>query len=508
VKRTLYLFALLICVGIAGCGDNSWSSGDRVLVAKWLYDGGLGKPERFDVVVFRYPKTPLVKGVPKNYIKRLLGLPGELLAILFGRLYRAEGPIPSFPEDANADPLRLWEPQHMHSKILDPNEGAGKKEWETRQFKIVRKPLPSLLAMRRPVYDNDHPAKDLEGILPPRWAGVEPTAWVADDKHGFRHDGSGNQVDWLRYRHILRPADWPLRNEGVIKEKDLPDGKQIRVYEPLVTPQEYERQVAAIAKREHKPQLITDYLAYNNVTVSFNVPRGYDAHNWVGDLMLECNLKVEKAQGEFCMELSKGVDRFQACWDLQSGTCTLVRLDKDGKRQELDSKTTRLKAPGDYALRFANVDARLTVWVDGDLPFGDGKEYDEPAQRGPTRNDLQPASLGSKGAAVHVHGLKLFRDTYYTLEGQGTDYTVRDADDPPEKRFVNATVDWSDPKTWEPLRQLHYRQLYVQPGHYLCLGDNSPQSSDSRDWGTVPERLMLGRALLVYFPFNRAGKIR
>jgi signal peptidase I len=59
----------------------------------------------------------------------------------------------------------------------------------------------------------------------------------------------------------------------------------------------------------------------------------------------------------------------------------------------------------------------------------------------------------------------------------------------------------------------------VQPGHYLCLGDNSPESSDSRQWGAVPERLMLGRALAVYYPFyfpfpplstpvNRVGTIR
>ena len=34
------------------------------------------------------------------------------------------------------------------------------------------------------------------------------------------------------------------------------------------------------------------------------------------------------------------------------------------------------------------------------------------------------------------------------------------------------------------------------------------ESSDGREWGLVPERLMLGRALVVYFPFNRAGTIK
>ena len=42
---------------------------------------------------------------------------------------------------------------------------------------------------------------------------------------------------------------------------------------------------------------------------------------------------------------------------------------------------------------------------------------------------------------------------------------------------------------------------YVQPGHTMCLGDNSAQSSDSRTWGTVPDRLMLGKAVFVFWPF-------
>ena len=45
--------------------------------------------------------------------------------------------------------------------------------------------------------------------------------------------------------------------------------------------------------------------------------------------------------------------------------------------------------------------------------------------------------------------------------------------------------------------------LYVQPDHFLGLGDNSPESSDSRSWGLVPKRLLLGKAVLVYYPFGR-----
>jgi signal peptidase I len=41
------------------------------------------------------------------------------------------------------------------------------------------------------------------------------------------------------------------------------------------------------------------------------------------------------------------------------------------------------------------------------------------------------------------------------------------------------------------------------PAHgYFALGDNSYNSYDSRYWGPVPEENLVGRGLLVYWPFN------
>src|SRR5437016_2063128 len=53
--------------------DPAWHTGDRVLVAKFLYDLnalGLDMPKRHDVVVFKYPKEPQKGHVTMNYIKR------------------------------------------------------------------------------------------------------------------------------------------------------------------------------------------------------------------------------------------------------------------------------------------------------------------------------------------------------------------------------------------------------------------------------------------------------
>jgi signal peptidase I len=447
--------------------DPGWNSGDRVLVAKFVYDLFSKDPDRLDVVVFKYPggndfpqTGPHRNHVPMNYIKRLIGLPGETIAISGGKLYYLsadKGPRYDDYEQARLDPdlmATLWKKEHMH---IDEATDL----FRDRKFQIIRKNPENILAMMRLVFDNDHPSSS-DPASTDRWISIAG-GWSALAARGFRHDGNdAGHTDWLRYHHILR--EFPGRRS-----------------------------------------LITDMMGYN--TYQSGVGGGGFGHspllgdNWVGDLILECEATIDNPQGELTLELSRGLDRFRARWDLGTGTCTLLRVTKDGE-QKLESKATAMKKKGTYRLRFANVDQRLVVWVDGELPFDNGVSYPPAKDLGPRpENDFEPASLGISGATVAIHKLKLFRDTYYTIGGarQGM----------PHEADVHG-FDPLDPEggRWKELRDPPFVTLYVQPDHFLCLGDNSPESSDGRSWGAVPRRLLLGRALLVYYPFGRAGRIR
>ncbi len=45
--------------------------------------------------------------------------------------------------------------------------------------------------------------------------------------------------------------------------------------------------------------------------------------------------------------------------------------------------------------------------------------------------------------------------------------------------------------------------ITVPDGQYFVLGDNSGSSHDSRMWGFVPKKLMIGQAMCIFWPITR-----
>jgi signal peptidase I len=454
-------------------------TGDRVLVLKPLYH--LRSPQRGDVVVFKYPEKPQENHIAANYIKRAMGFGSETIAIHRGELfvttsltYPDDNPLYPRPDD----PLDLWKPEYRYANsaqaetLFRASRDAGFTDKVPGGFQIVRKNEAQLLADRRIVWDNDKQPTDPAGRWP-RWNIVGDQApWKPDNPsapRAFSH--AGGNLDWIRYQHLVWRAD---------KGKGLAPWRwgAGETGQPVAGP-------------------VDNMLGYN-AGIDFNPvvqqPQARDrdsadAQRWVGDLVLECEVELSGGSA-VVLELSKGANRFQAKFG--DGEVALARVGP-GAAEFGNPKQPCKVREGTYKLRFANVDHRLWVWVDDKrIDFGPAGDYspvevtsyepeDKDNKEGWTRaNDVEaPASIGARGPVAKVAGIKLSRDIYYTRGGG---------------------------------EQTEADIFYVQPGHYLCLGDNSAQSSDSRRWGAVPERLMLGKAVFVFWPAfphpNRVGFIK
>ena len=149
--------------------------------------------------------------------------------------------------------------------------------------------------------------------------------------------------------------------------------------------------------------------------------------HWVGDLTLSASVEVASTKGELCFELIKGGLPHRCIINLETGAARFTRGE-----QTLLEHDSPIKGPGRYQVDFANVDDRLTLWVNGRSIYESGVEY----ERGdevpvPTAADLSPAGVAVRNGSVTVSDLVLKRDIYYTQYPGQIDYgTVFENRDP------------------------------------------------------------------------------
>lgn len=51
----------------------------------------------------------------------------------------------------------------------------------------------------------------------------------------------------------------------------------------------------------------------------------------------------------------------------------------------------------------------------------------------------------------------------------------------------------------------HIGKVTVPANHYFMMGDNEPNSCDSRYWGSIPHSSVIGKAFVRIWPFSRLG---
>ena len=84
-----------------------------------------------------------------------------------------------------------------------------------------------------------------------------------------------------------------------------------------------------------------------------------------------------------------------------------------------------------------------------------------------------------------------------------------DLHDPHESESPDRPGGYSNPGFPAQYLTTPTERFTVPPHSYFALGDNSYNSSDSRYWGIVPEKNVIGRGFVVYWPFSsRWGFIR
>lgn len=71
----------------SGSMESTLNIGDRLIGNRLAYV--FGEPERFDVIMFKYPDDET-----KDYIKRVIGLPGETVTIKNGKVYINDSDVP------------------------------------------------------------------------------------------------------------------------------------------------------------------------------------------------------------------------------------------------------------------------------------------------------------------------------------------------------------------------------------------------------------------------------
>lgn len=440
---------------IAGRNHPSYG-GDRIVVGKYPYH--ISSPKRWDVFVFMYPGN-----TRDNYIKRLVGLPGETLRIAAGNLYTR--PL----EDKGTD----------------------------KPFSIARKPPEKILATMCNVYDNDLSNEKYynETQAPRRWTSGAGSVWEKLEKGIYNSKSTDpNSINWLVYQHIVPTYDSLINYYRHSKPYNAPD---------------------------YRPSLITDVNAYNCVHPRDAQPTPWNVGvHWVGDLIVECTVKPEQKKGKVHLKLVKGGVNFSAVIDLENEQATLgASCFPDFKPKA----SINVKEGKPMKLRFANVDDALYLWVNDKIAAFDATtEYSNADNDQPTPDDLAPVYVGVEGVNIQLSHLKLFRDLYYIAAPNPSPnrFAMNDFKNgllPYDTSSAKEMEDfYRNPSRWlNHFADRNRLEFDLDKGQYFAMGDNSSHSEDGRFWenkslGTpyyVDESLIIGKAYYVFWPHVLNGYI-
>lgn len=510
--------------------NHATFSGDRILVSK--FDYVFSNPQRWDVLVFKYPKEAHM-----NYIKRLIGLPGESLLIQDGDIFVRSGNV---------------------------------NEWT-----IARKPPHKIRAMRRIVSDTNFRAAvlvkqgwpSLWQPFPSEQAGGKPSWKVEQTADKWQAElASTPEPSWLRYYHKF-PNDetWShVLAGGDLGPVDPYSSNLVTDYLAYNSSTECDRTRVYTSSGELRAEIEGDTTAFDLAERESWLTRGgvdrvNDGYHWVGDLMGEFDIEIGSDTGTLLVDLVEFGVHFRCEINVADGQATLSassegELPAIFNGQSTLTAQTPLRGAGSYRVEYANFDDSLVLWINGRVvKFDQAAEFDSrqirktPAERRPywTANDpldAAPLGIGGQGLACKVTRAQVHRDIYYIAvqDGGFSDFVTNS-----QARLLSAIPDaeaqaklktagsgeitarvYAHPQWWDKTNLFTQRgslPFQLEADQYFPMGDNSSASSDARSWSGhnyVEQKFLLGKALLVFWPhtwntpvpftpnFSRMGLIR
>jgi len=503
-------------------------SGDRILVSKLAY--AWSQPRRWDVIVFKF-----IEEARLNYIKRCIGRPNETIRIREGNIYVKNNLDGERAAGAAFEIAR--KPPHVMNAMLQVI-------YDSKYIpkKLVQAGMPSSW-QPFPVGESSWQVEQTE------------TKWSAS----ITKAPTGT-ISWLRYYHrVVDPLAW----ESVEATGKLPVPIQPQSSRLITDFTAYNASYSTDKSRinvENFQSIAEDLIRSTNRSgFSSSRPLENDGVHWTSDLAADFEIKTERETQTLCLILVRAGVEHECRIDLKTGRATLTVL-VDGnpveafqhEGQTLASKAiaaTRIRAGGKHRIRFANVDDTIVLWADGKpvkwTPSGNliSESYIAIGNRIPKSTptnplDAAPIAIGVEGGGAEIFRAQAFRDIYYNTV-QGTypnsmyDYTDinsvlrQSSSEENNQRYarevhnltateltkskkmslegLNRNAILTNPNLWAASMMAKGRRTIdftMEKDWYFPMGDNSSASSDARSWRQhhAPERLFIGRAVMVFWP--------
>jgi len=420
--------------------------GDRILVLKWPLDigGPLFRPARWDVTVFKDPSDGLT-----NFIKRLVGLPGEVLMIVQGDVYTVPTADLSTEARETLDRLRHEKYElrtHQRTGRLSsvPTEVLSELD---EKLRVARKTPAAQSSLWFDVYNHDHP--------PRRWDANQP----------YWHSPVGAKSGWDASMRRLRFTDRAVDDDYV----ELVNGN----FDAISAYNIFDRSAPPVS--DHRVSFV---------------------------------LVPESSTGAVGIRLSK-YGRHLVASVRMDGAVSIVETPEPGRvvpPVRMSAQVPPFSPGKGVEIAFENVDYRLGLHVDGCEVLASSPQPGSSSYYGPNVRALRAMQLEYPPSAPRITGEGGQFELLHVLVQRDVHYFS-------DSRFNSwAGLPWAPREGWgSPASPILLRDgEYFMLGDNTAaskdsrlwdqIGPHLVSRGEAVQLGTVPQDQLIGKAFFVYWP--------